>query len=655
MNEERIKEALDSIARRNVPDDIDTWPLIASRFERRSLAQALRARPVLLIVVLLLSLALLSGAVYAIGRLAGFVPGFGFATGEVYVLDEPVELVQNGITLRLEGAVYDGSKLWVELSTKNLPVIDDLSKVYLLLPDKEHILVQRGGAIMPDANTVRLTYLFSEIGELSQPFTLVMENLGGETFEIKFSLRPARADEVLPALPEADLPVQSEMRDGIALVLENVAMSSDRTVLQVSLRFEKPGMFLAGPWSVRMMDSEGRVYPLKNITPETLDLGTTQLYQTVALQENERITLSLVGFPHEGDIPATMDFSSNPTIFAFDPGQNPQVGQTWPLDETMQAGDFSLHLVGARMTKPGELLFEFEPEGNVTGVMLWSAFASSAAGGVPVDGNFTAGITFTNMPDGPLEIQVNSVYYSVHGPWEVEWQTPAAVAANFPTVTPAPSPTPLVIPTLSSQDPLLLEVQALAEKFDAAIVQGPAWVHVVSENFADNLQPGQTYPPPYYQEEQWYEIDTKGWVARDLMTHRNENGNILQQGGSIGTKTFNLTTGESFEISPYRLSFDFFVQDLDFALSHGEQVTSKETTCEDGSPCLLVSISNPIGGRKVWVNLQTGQQIEFQSFQRLADGTEQLQFTQRFILVERVPAPPQEVLDVLGKVAASTP
>ena len=104
MNEERIKEALDSIARRNVPDDIDTWPLIASRFERRSLAQALRARPVLLIVVLLLSLALLSGAVYAIGRLAGFVPGFGFATGEVYVLDEPVELVQNGITLRLEGA-----------------------------------------------------------------------------------------------------------------------------------------------------------------------------------------------------------------------------------------------------------------------------------------------------------------------------------------------------------------------------------------------------------------------------------------------------------------------------------------------------------------------------------------------------------------------
>jgi len=352
MNEERMKEALESIAQHNVPDDSDLWPLIASQFERKSLVQTLRARPVLLALVLLLLLALVSGAAYAIGMLTEFVPGFGFATGDVYLLETSVDLVQNGITLRLENAVNDGSRLWVELSVGNLSVAERYSQAYLLSPDGGNIQAQRGGAIMPDQNTMRLTYLFPALGDPSRAVTLIVENLGGETFEIKFALRPARADDILPASPEAALPVQGEMRDSVALVLENVAISADRTVLQVSLSFEKPGMSLAAPWNVTMTDAEGRVYPLKDITPETLDMGTTRLYETTPLQGNERILLSLVSFPSEGEIPVFMDFSAAPATFTFDPGQNPQVGQVWLLDESMQAGAFSLHLVGARMTLP---------------------------------------------------------------------------------------------------------------------------------------------------------------------------------------------------------------------------------------------------------------------------------------------------------------
>jgi hypothetical protein len=187
------------------------------------------------------------------------------------------------------------------------------------------------------------------------------------------------------------------------------------------------------------------------------------------------------------------------------------------------------------------------------------------------------------------------------------------------------------------------------------------------------MEQGQTYPPPYYQDEQWNAIDAEGWVRRNLTTHRDADGNILQQAASVGTKSVNFTMGETFEISPYRLSFDFFVQDLDFALSHpgptpqrargdpgsagagGESVTREETSCEDGSACLLITIINPVGGRRVWINMQTGQQVQFQPFQRLADGTEQAQFTQRFVLVERVTSPPQEVLDILERVASSAP
>jgi len=259
------------------------------------------------------------------------------------------------------------------------------------------------------------------------------------------------------------------------------------------------------------------------------------------------------------------------------------------------------------------------------------------------------------MPDGPFEIEVRSVYYSAYGPWEVEWQAPVAEAVSFPTMTPAPTPTPLVIPTFTSQDPLLLEVQSLSEKFDATIVQGPAWVHVISENTSHHMQPGQTYPPPYYQDEQWNEIDAEGWVRRNLTTHRDANGNVLQQAASVGTKSFNFTTGETFEISPYRLSFDFFVQDLDFALYHRESVTREETTCEDGSACLLITINEMNIARRVWISRETGQQVKLQTSQQNPDGTEAILFTKTFLPVERMDAPPQEVLDLFTRVVFPAP
>jgi len=40
--------------------------------------QTLRARPIFALIVVLIALSLLTGVVYALGRLTGFIPGFGF-------------------------------------------------------------------------------------------------------------------------------------------------------------------------------------------------------------------------------------------------------------------------------------------------------------------------------------------------------------------------------------------------------------------------------------------------------------------------------------------------------------------------------------------------------------------------------------------------
>jgi hypothetical protein len=52
----------------------------------------------------------------------------------------------------------------------------------------------------------------------------------------------------------------------------------------------------------------------------------------------------------------------------------------------------------------------------------------------------------------------------------------------------------------------------------------------------------------------------------------------------------------------------------------------------------------------VWIDLQTGQQVKRQSFWRLLDGSEKITSTQNTVLVEKLDAPPQEILDILGRV-----
>ena len=232
-------------------------------------------------------------------------------------------------------------------------------------------------------------------------------------------------------------------------------------------------------------------------------------------------------------------------------------------------------------------------------------------------------------------------------------------------MVPAPTPTPQAIPTLVSQDPLLLEVQALAQRFDQSIIQGPAWIHAMYENTSENAPPGQTYPPPYYQSEEWYEIDADGWVLHSVVTHRDLNQNILQQTVLSGTKIVNLTTGDVFENSPYRLSFDFFTQELDSALQRNESVIREATSCDDGLSCLSITIfeqfSQPIQnpgapvaffghGLHVWINLESGQQVKRQSFWQLENGEDQVDFTQRLLLVENVVSPPEDILNILSRI-----
>lgn len=638
----------------------------------RSLIQTLRARPVLAFLAAILALIMLTGMVYAVGRLTGFIPGFGFTsnTGTVFMLAEPVESSQAGITLRIDNAVSDDTRFWAAFTVKGLTGRETNPQVFVLLPDGKKVQMTVGGLASSPHGETQFSYSIPALPSGTQSLTILIENLGGQNYPLALRLRPVMSGEIIPVHPTENAQPQSTSLNGVSLVLDNVAPASDKTIFQVSLKYDRPNTWVVGPWNIRLSDQAGRAYPVKDITPATIGTGNTRIFQTSPFTGTEQLTLSLVVFPDPNVLPMFEDFSAEGLGFTFDPGNNPKASQTWELNEIIKVGQFTLHVVRAKLTSEPGLVFEFAPSESVTGAMLYTAdpLLRGSTGGVPVqDGNFTAGMTFEKIPTQPFKVVISRVNFTVTGPWQLQWQPPAAPTAAVTPLTPTPSATqaPFATPTLASSDPVVLEVQQLAQKFDAPFQQGPGWVHVVNETIT-NPQAGQMYPPPYFKTELWYEIDAEGYITRNVWLDYNKAGTLIQQTATVGDYTINFTSGDSGSNpgGPYRVSLDFLTQDISHAAQNNARVLREETTCDNGRACLLITGLDSFApvqnagepqafsgsGHRVWIDLQSGQQVKWQSFWRLVDGSEKIVSTQNTVLVEKLASPPQDILDILGKV-----
>ena len=633
--------------------------------------RSFRSRPSVIILAILLSLLLVFGVAYTIAKLAGYLPGYGFIqeVGKVYVLGEPVEITRGGVMLRVDKAVSDKSVFWVELTVLGLPEGLDSSRAFITLPGGEKIQSLMGSETSSASGESHRTYSFPPLDGNPQSVMLLVENLGGQDFSLPLTLRRLEAGEIIPIQPAGTVLPQSNTSDGVTLLLDHVAYANDKTILQVSLRFDQPDTWVAGRWQAQLTGPDGSLYPLLDISPGTLD-DTTRIYQTVAFTGTEQLTLTLKMFPQGEDMPLFVDFSAEQAGFTFDLGADPQVGQEWELDQVVKVGNYTLHAVRARATSAQELVFDFEHDKAVTGLMLFTPdplLHGGAAGLTLQNGNVSAGLTFDKLPTGPLEVRVVRVYYTAHGPWQIHWQPqPAPLALGMATPTAGPTLEPYTTPTLTSSDPFLVEMQSLLQKFDAPLQQGPAWIHIVSETTA-RVAPGQVIPPAYVHTEQWYEIDAQGYIVRSVSIDRDADGQILQQSASVGNYAINFTTGDGGlnDAHRYRLTTDELVQYLNQAASSSGTITRQELPCEDGRPCIVVTmqesfpkpITNPGeeqafwgAGRQVWVDSQTGQQVKFQSFWLLEDGSKLISSTKNNLLVEKVASPPQEILDILAKV-----
>ena len=285
----------------------------------------LRARPVMFVLSVLIAMLVLTGIVYAVGRLSGYIPGFGFASSSqtIYVLDEVSEVEENNLLIQIEQAISDEERFWVKVRVENLKEPPFFSSSYLLLEDDTRIELVSSGSSYQDGLTT-LTYTFPALPEDIEHLTLFIENLGDNPIMFPLALRPIQNGEMIPVTEMGEYPIYSPTQHGLHLSLDHVAPGSDRTIFQVSVQFDDPGAMIIGQWTVTLMDQEGRIYPLTEITPGDIDRGKTALYQTIPFTGNEELMITLQSVPIvEQKINVMRDYSANPGKFIFDPGDDP--------------------------------------------------------------------------------------------------------------------------------------------------------------------------------------------------------------------------------------------------------------------------------------------------------------------------------------------
>jgi hypothetical protein len=321
MNEERVKGALETIARRSVPENIDLWTGITSKLdERKSLIQTLRARPVLLALVVLLLLAILSGAAYALGHMLGYIPGVGFVeqNAPIRVLDEKLSVQREGITLTMKQLIADSARTVVMYRIKGIPFYQGAAGQECT--EAPSLLLKNG---------IRLESMDGH-----------MSRMGGEngvlSFDADFTFPPLPSDaQKVTLLAPCRLPSLT-----LSLVPAPQGFILPATEIPVTFDSSHPLLSTSTPFSFTETPAS-ETYPTGfPVTPTPVPNGSGLYLDKVVELENSYL---LVGnFTDAGDLPGIIqmaenvvpyefrvtDRNGNPVPFFFRPDLMPPSG--WP-------------------------------------------------------------------------------------------------------------------------------------------------------------------------------------------------------------------------------------------------------------------------------------------------------------------------------------
>lgn len=488
MKNLHIKDELETIARRNVLEDINLWPNISARLERKPQMLTPRTRPFVAILVTLLILLVLSGVAYALGRTLGYIPDVGLVENSsgIRMLAEPVSVTRDGVTLTIKQLlvysdhiqmVYETSGIAPENGTYSAadgntsPTafcggtnIGDYANTegdpIIRLPDGTRI--ERMGGYderYPEnvytAMPVYITSVPADITDMTVMFKCIYgARLGTtpENWEIPVKLKSVPAGTVIgePVLEVTSSASSSASDNGITISLDRVVPQDGKYLFYCSLVAENKDQPFNHTYaaSAYLIDSTGQKVQLVDFRPPSIQ----ETDQNWELQPVSQVAYG----PYKLVIQKIFAYYEADNVsFEFDPGPNPQIGQTWQLNQTLHLGGVDVKVVSAKMVEKDltswgmsantqGIEFTFQSADGKTLVhqldMMDGDAQHNMDGMVAPDSdpwsepstNISVRLFYEKgIPAGKIPVVIYREAVAVPGHWEFEWAAPEQTGVNL--------------------------------------------------------------------------------------------------------------------------------------------------------------------------------------------------------------------------------
>ena len=469
MNDDRMKDSLENIARRGVPENINLWPNVSARLERKSLIMTLRARPLVALLIAFLILLVLSGTTYALGRMLGYIPGIGMVeqTSSLRMLQGPAPVEREGVRLTvvnmIAGPAGTSVRFQVEWltpppttgdfdtscqGTPSLTLPDGTQLSFIQTADKFTVGEPGSGtgygyvmefAPIPDdqSNVIFLYPCINPIvpGPLPRDWQVSLRLIPApEGMALPVVTVQATESVVMPATEAATFPnpilpaVDSTHR--VALSVDSFVPMDDGYLLSGSMAWSandypaygvKPISFTG---YVNVVDVNGQSIPwqevYENVKPQNEEYRSYWAIRVLSKSFAAPLTITM----------SAVDVQIQPVAFQFDSGAAPQVGQSWDINQDIQIADSLVHIGKANLiSSDGNLNFQLDVQvdANTIGDLHINTPLNQCmggGGGYPTERVMTLQVFVpmcrTDVPPGIVEMQATGAV--LWGEWQVNWQ-----------------------------------------------------------------------------------------------------------------------------------------------------------------------------------------------------------------------------------------
>ncbi len=482
MNENYMKVVLEDIARRAVPEDVNLMPDISARLDRKSFMTTLRTKPVLLMVTVLLALVLLTGIVYAVGNLLGYVPGIGLVdqSAPIRVLETPVQEKQAGLTIAVLNVIADGTQTIVDYRVAGIPVPTDglptcgLSPL-LRLPNGTELKVLNDGARggmgsengLPMSYQTQISYapISADIEDVVLVFPCILPiGKGPENWQVQIHLSPAPENFATPAVeigatfvasnptfvisptPTTDMRVFTPEPPGTLPATPTLVSSGSGLYLEKVI--ELPNSYIlignftdAGdlPGALEInLDPHADLPHMEDGFGNPVSFKVRDDIQPDNMQSSVRDWAYEILKPVHGPVTIRLDQVNLTKFYTFDfnvdVGANPQLGQKWELNLPVRLGNDEYVMDSVEVIENG-YLFKYHsgtdvPEGvspmfNLIGYTAEQDHSELINGQTMV--KYSERLLYApSLPTGQLPVELTAMEtVPLPGPWILTWSPPS--------------------------------------------------------------------------------------------------------------------------------------------------------------------------------------------------------------------------------------